>query len=158
MRGELYINGKDAWDNWKVKLIEDSWDNILIPTNQKEYIENKNRGEHGKRVWIRDVLKEERTIQFMFAITCDSRQEYLQKYQSFVDELNSGWIVMSIPILNKSYKLIFPEFLDLSTGVGIIEGKLSVRFTEPNPNDRTAIDENGEIEKIFTKPFDITFN
>lgn len=139
MTEELYINNKDAWLNWNVRLIEDSFQNLLLSANPKKYVENKNRSEHGTRLIVSDPRIDERNVQLMFGITCNTIEEYLEKYESFINELNNGWIELKVIPLKKVYNLVEPEFLNLGTGVGIRSGKLSVRFREPNPDNRSII-------------------
>ena len=50
MKGELLINGKDAWTTWGVCMGEGFLDSIDAPAPMKDYIENESRLEHGKRV------------------------------------------------------------------------------------------------------------
>ena len=50
MKGELYINGNDAWTTWGVNMGDGFLDAIDAPLPMKDYIENSSRTEHGKRV------------------------------------------------------------------------------------------------------------
>lgn len=154
----VYINGKDIKSTWDAFMLESSYNSLLTPANPKSNIENKNRNEHGKRVLIEDVRLDESTIQLLFHIQGTSISDYLQKKKSFEDELRSGWILLAVQSLKTAYKLCSPEFLDLSTGIGIREGTISVRFTEPNPNDRKELDENGDLLTIFANTFPNTFD
>lgn len=139
MKVELYINGKNAWENWSVRLIENSYENLMLSANPKSFVENKNRSEHGTRVLVDQARIDERTVQIMFGITCDTIDEYLEKYDSLIAELNSGWVQLKVLPLKKVYNLLVSDYLSLSSGIGIKDGKLSVRFREPNPDDRSAI-------------------
>lgn len=154
----VYINGQDILSTWDAFMLESSYNSLLTPVNPKSNIENKNRNEHGKRVLIGDVKLDESTIQLLFHIQGTSTSDYLQKKQSFENELRSGWILLAVQSLKTAYKLCSPEFLDLSTGIGIREGTISVRFTEPNPDDRKEIDDEGNILTIFANTFPNTFD
>lgn len=147
------INGKDIKSTWNAFMLESSYNSLLTPVNPKPNIENKNRSEHGKRVLIGESRLDENTIQLMFHIQGESTLDYLQKKQSFENELRSGWVLLAIQSIRTAYQLCSPEFLDLSTGIGIIEGTISVRFQEPNPNDRKEIDENGNLLTHFANTF-----
>lgn len=107
---------------------------------------------------IGDLRLDESTIRLLFHIQGTSIRDYLQKKQSLENELRFGWVLLVVQSLKTAYKLCSPQFLNLSTGIGIRDGTISVRFTEPNPNDRKEVDENGNIITIFTKTFPNTFS
>lgn len=50
MRGECYINNKDAHDEWGLIFGETSLTALLTPAPVKGYIENKSALIHGKQV------------------------------------------------------------------------------------------------------------
>lgn len=150
---KVYINGQDILSTWNAFMLESSYNSLLTPVNPKSNIENKNRNEHGKRVLIRDVRLDESTIQLLFHIQGNSTVDYLQKKKAFENELRYGWILLAVQSLKTAYKLCSPEFLDLSAGIGIREGTISVRFTEPNPDERKDLDENGNLLTHFAKTF-----
>lgn len=154
----VYINGKDIKSTWDAFMLESSYNSLLTPVNPKSNIENKNRNEHGKRILIGDLKLDESTIQLLFHIQGTSTSDYLQKKKSFENELRSGWILLAVQSLKTAYKLCSPEFLDLSAGIGIREGTIGVRFTEPNPDDRKEIDDSGNILTIFDNTFPNTFD
>lgn len=150
---KIYINGQDILSTWNAFMLDTSYNSLLTPVNPKSNIENKNRNEHGKRVLIGDLKLDESTIQLLFHIQGSSTSDYLQKKKAFENELRYGWILFAVQSLKTAYKLCSPEFLDLSAGIGIREGTISVRFAEPNPDDRKEIDENGDILTHFAKTF-----
>ena len=137
MQNELYINNKDAWNNWRIRLDAGSYNNLLLPAPNKEFIENKSRLEHGKTVIYNNPKSDEREIQIIFAITCDSKSDYLSKYNSFVEELSKGKISLRIVSLNTTYNLTYRSCSSLSSGTSLRAGRLTVRFNEPNPMNRT---------------------
>jgi len=130
MKGELFINGKDAWLNWKVRLIENSYENLLKPPPMKEYSSNKFRSQPGKQVFILNPRIDERQVIVMFGITCNTRSEYLNTYEAFISEINDGVVEMNVVPINKTYKLYIEDYQSLSMGTSICAGKLSVRFNE----------------------------
>lgn len=134
MIGELYINEKDAWVTWGVFLEDGSEAKLLLPANTKEYASNNKRSSPGRQVFVTNTQPDERNVILIFCISAVSKEEYLKKYDLFVNELSSGWVKLRVPSLGKVFKLISPSFQDLSYSNRI--GKLSVRFSEPNPLDR----------------------
>lgn len=134
----LYINNKDAWLTWSVFLIEDSYDNLMMPVSPKSYVENDFRSQPGKQILLRNYQPKDRNIQLVFGITCDSKVDYMQKFEALVNEMTGNIFEMAVVPLGTIYKVYLPEdcFLNLVTGTGFREGKLSVRVNEPNPSDR----------------------
>lgn len=137
MIGQLYINDKDAWSNWKVRL-DDGYDSLRLPANPKEYTSNEKRSQPGKHVFVSNPQPQSKDVQLIFAIVCDSADEYNQKFDSFVDELK-GVMALKVPALKKVYKLRAIDYLNLSSGLGLRDGRLSVRFSEDNPKDRIQL-------------------
>lgn len=137
MIGELYINDKDTWATWKVKL-DDGYDSLRLPSNPKEYASNEKRSQPGKQVFVSNPQPQSKDVQLIFAVVCDSADEYNQKFDSFVDELK-GVMTLKVPALKKVYKLRVIDYLNLSSGLGLRDGRLSVRFSEDNPQDRIQL-------------------
>ena len=48
MKGELFINGKDAYLEWGIGLENGALLTLMTPPPNKDLIENKSRLEHGK--------------------------------------------------------------------------------------------------------------
>lgn len=137
MQGQLYINDKDAWTTWKVKL-DDGFNNLKIPANPKEYVSNDSRSQAGKQVFISNPQPQAKdSIQLIFAFTCDSSDEYLENFDAFIDEL-TGVIELKVMALKTIYKLRVTDYISLSSGTGLTDGRLSVRFSEDNPLDRQS--------------------
>ncbi|NDV93444.1 hypothetical protein D0T84_00740 [Dysgonomonas sp. 521] len=136
----LYINGKDAWLTWSAMLVDDSYDNLLLPAGQKAYIENNSRSQSGKQIFFSNPKQADRNVQLMFCITCDSKQDYFNKYHSLIAEMRKGLFELKVIPLSTIYRVYLPEngFLSLSSGIGFREGKFSVRLNEPNPANRQS--------------------
>lgn len=137
MIGQLYINDKDAFASWGSFLEEGSENALLLPAPNKEYTSNKARSQHGKQVSRRLPRKDERDIILYFCLSASNRDEYIQKYEAFVDELDSGIVTMKVPSLKKVYKLDAISYQELSFYDHI--GKIAVKFNEPNPKNRIQL-------------------
>ena len=134
---KLYINGKDAWEAWGV-FLEDGCDGILLtPADNKEFISNKFRSEHGKRIIVDKPLLDERNLTLIFCILADTKKEFLNNYDEFVSELRKGTIKLKVAYLERTYILTEPRFQPLSFYE--TSAKLSVRFDEPNPDEQLKI-------------------
>ena len=59
---ELLINGENAYTTWGVRMGEGFLDVIGASASMKDFIENKSRLEHGKRVIINNPKVDEREI------------------------------------------------------------------------------------------------
>lgn len=66
------INNKDAYATWSVRMGEDFLDVLGASSPMKEFIENKSRLEHGKRVIINNPKVDEREITLSFTIEGNS--------------------------------------------------------------------------------------
>ena len=90
---ELLINGENAYTTWGVRMGEGFLDVIGASASMKDFIENKSRLEHGKRVIINNPKVDEREITLSFTIESNSQSDYQAKKKAFFDELYKGEIV-----------------------------------------------------------------
>lgn len=139
MTGELFINGKDAWDTWGVNMGEGFLDALDAPLQMKDYIENESRLEHGKRVIIDNAKVDSREITLQFTIEGSSESDYRSKKKAFQTELEKGAVNIKVPVLgNEVYKMIY---LGKNISYGLSPdrcfAKVSSKFCEPNPMDRS---------------------
>ena len=140
MKGELYINGNDAWTTWGVNMGDGFLDSIDAPLPMKDYIENSSRTEHGKRVITDNAKVDSREITLSFTITGSSPSDYQSKKKSFYLELQKGKFEVRVPVLGgEIYKLIYLG-KSISYGLSLSRtfGNLSAKFEEPNPTDRNS--------------------
>lgn len=139
MTGDLFINGKDAWSTWGVRMGDSFLDAIDGFNEMKDYIENESRLEHGKRVITDNAKVDSREITLQFTIEGSSESDYRSKKKSFQTELEKGAVNIKVPVLgNEVYKLVY---LGKSVSYGLsldrCFGKVSSKFEEPNPMDRS---------------------
>lgn len=134
MKNDLYINGKNAFDTWGVFLEDGSEEALLKPADPKGYARNNMRSQSGVQVFVQNPQPDERDIILTLCVTAISRTDYLAKYQSFIDEISNGWVLLDYKPLKTTYKLIATGFQSLSYSERL--GRLSVRFNEPNVKER----------------------
>lgn len=139
MKGNLYINDKDAWLFWSAGLVSGSYNNLMLPAPTKEYGSNNMRSQDGTQVFVTNPRLTERDIILTFGIVCESTEDYLSKYQSFLEELSKGLILLKVPVLKTTYKLLFTSATELTTGSELMNSTISIRFREPNPKDRIKL-------------------
>lgn len=135
MTGDLFINGKDAWSTWGVRMGDSFLDAIDGFNEMKDYIENESRLEHGKRVITDNAKVDSREITLQFTIEGSSESDYRSKKKAFQTELEKGEVNIKVPVLgNEVYKLVY---LGKSVSYGLsldrCFGKVSSKFEEPNP-------------------------
>lgn len=139
MTGDLFINGMDAWVMWGVSMGDGFLDAIDGFNEMKDYIENESRLEHGKRVITDNAKVASREITLQFTIEGSSKSDYRAKKKAFQTELEKGMVTIKIPLLGSEvYKLVYLG-KSISYGLSLDRcfGKVSSRFEEPNPMDRT---------------------
>lgn len=139
MTGDLFINGKDALETWGARMGNGFLDAIDGFNEMKDYIENESRLEHGKRVITDNAKVDSREITLQFTIEGSSESDYRSKKKAFQTELEKGAVNIKIPNLGSEvYKLVY---LGKSLSYGLSPdrcfGKVSSKFEEPNPIDRS---------------------
>ena len=137
MIGQLYINDKDAFATWGVVLDEGSFAKLLTPAANKEYTSNQMRSQHGKQVFRTMPRKEDRDVIITFNIAAATKDEFLSKYELFINYIDSDLILLRVPSLKKVFKLDAKSYQELSYYEYI--GKIAVNFNEPNPQDRIQL-------------------
>ena len=139
MKNELIINNKDAYATWGVRMGDNFLDVLGASSPMKEFIENKSRLEHGKRVIINNPKVDEREITLSFTIEGNSQSDYQSKKKAFFDELYKGKIDIQVPANSSEiYHLIYlGKSITYAQGLDRTFGKISAKFNEPNPANRT---------------------
>lgn len=139
MRGECYINNKDAHDEWGVIFGDNSFTALLTPAPVKSYVENKSALIHGKQVLSGEENPpkvDERDVQLTFAIKANNLTEFLTRYANFVTELEKG----KLDIRTKYqpgvvYHLLYISCQQFKQFNGRL-GKFVLKLNEPNPKNR----------------------
>ena len=136
---DLLINNKDAYATWGVRMGDGFLDALGASAPMKEFIENKSRLEHGKRVIIDNPKVDEREITLSFTIEGSSQSDYQSKKKAFFEELYRGIIDIKIPAnSNEVYHLIYlGKSVSYAQSIDRTFGKISSKFSEPNPANRT---------------------
>lgn len=139
MTGDLIINGKDAFSTWGVRMGDGFLDAIDGFNQMKDYIENESRLEHGKRIITDNARVDSREITLQFTIEGDSESDYRTKKKAFQTELEKGAVSIKVPVLGSEvYKLVYLG-KSISYGLSLDRcfGKVSSKFEEPNPTERS---------------------
>lgn len=136
---DLLINNKDAYTTWGVRMGDKFLDTISSSVPMKEFIENKSRLEHGKRVITTNPKLDEREIALSFTIEGNSQADYQAKKSAFYAELYKGEINIQIPKNSDDiYHLIYLGKSALyAQNVERTFGTVTAKFNEPNPSLRS---------------------
>lgn len=140
MRGECYINNKDAHDEWGLIFGETSLTALLTPAPVKGYIQNKSALIHGKQVLSGEENPpkiDERDLQLVFAIKAKNLTEFMSRYISFVSELEKGIIDLRTKYQpGVVYHLLYMSCQQFTQFNGRL-AKFVLKLNEPNPKNRT---------------------
>jgi hypothetical protein len=136
MKGELFINGHDAYETWGVIMDDSSLSALMTPAANKEYISDESRLQHGRRMLTSNVKKDARDLSLRLEIWADNRTAFYTRYSAFCSVLDSG--VLHIKTKYQSgvvYKCIYQSCQQYTQFRGKV-GKFALRLIEPNPTDR----------------------
>ena len=138
MRGELTINGNDAYETWGVSLGEGSVAELLTAPDVKDYVTNDCPNEDGIRVAIPQGLRfKQREVQLTIVMTCNGEEDYLSKYRSFVNELKKGvseWVLSADATVK--YRFIYSKMNSFAQ-IQFKIAKFVLNVVEPNPANRS---------------------
>lgn len=136
MEGELFINSKDAYTTWGISMDTSSLSALMTPSPVKEFVENKSRLEHGKRIISSSPKVDERNVTLTINLTARNEQQFFERYLSFCSELETGVLNIKTSYQpNIIYKMIYlscSQFTQFMRGIA----KFSLKLNEPNPKDR----------------------
>lgn len=139
MKGDLIINRKDAFTTWGIRMGEGFLDALGSSVPMKEFIVNKSRLEHGKRVITTTPKVDERELTLSFTIEGVTASDYQEKKKAFFEELYKGVIDIQVPLVSSEiYHLIYlGKNITYAQSLDRTFGKCSMKFCEPNPDNRT---------------------
>lgn len=135
MKGEITINGFDAYEKWGITVSDTGIAALMQPVPQKDYIESKSRLLDGKKV-INTAMKDERSISIVFTITAATREGYLERYASFCEELGKGSLEIWMKYTpNVVYRCLYRSCTQFTQFLGGI-AQLTLKLDEPDPSNR----------------------
>lgn len=136
---DLIINGRNALQVWGIRMGDKFLDVLGSSSPMKEFIENKSRLEHGKRVIVANPKLDSREITLAFTIEGETPSDFNDKKKLFYDELYKGEITIQVPKNgNDVYRLIYlGKSATYGQSLDRTFGKISAKFCECNPALRT---------------------
>lgn len=143
MKGELFINGLDAWETWGVNMGEGFLDAIDGFAPMKDFIENDSRKQHGKRVLYVEPKVASRDLTLHFTIKGEDESDFRAKRKAFESQLYKGKLEVVVPALGGDiYKLTYlGKSVSYAMNITRTFCTISAKFEEPNPMDRAPEDD-----------------
>lgn len=143
MKGELFINGKDAWETWGVNMGDGFLDAIDGFLPMKEFIENESRLEHGKRMICAEPRVASRDLTLRFTIKGESKSDFRSKKKAFESEMYNGNVDIQVPELGGDiFHLVYTgKSISYAMNRTRTFCTISSKFEEPNPMDRASEDD-----------------
>lgn len=137
LKGQLYINGKDAYLTWGIFMDDTALSALMTPAPNKEFISNKYRSKDGKRVIRHNPRLDEREITLAFNMTAKDSGTFLVNYGKFCSEvLAKGELVIRTSFQSSVwYRCIYLSCTQFSQFVQEM-AKFSLKLSEPDPSDR----------------------
>ena len=152
---ELIINGKDAWTTYRVKMGYGFLDALEADADNKSYITNEVRTEHGTRVVPIRPKKAERSITLEFVIVGIDHSDYNKRIKAFDALMDNGFVTIQVPRSKDDVYRLFcaRKSPTCSRGKGGVIGKKSLKFIEYNPTNRGALTD-ADIDMFTLKEFE----
>lgn len=137
LKGQLLINGKDAYTTWGIFMDETALSTLMTPAPNKEFISNKYRSKDGKRVIKHNPRLDERDITLAFNMTAKDKETFLSNYATFCEEvLAKGEMTLHTSFLpNVWYRCVYLSCTQFSEFIQEM-AKFSLKLNEPDPSDR----------------------
>lgn len=137
MIGDCFINGKDAYSEWKLVMGVDSVSALMTPPPLKPFTTNKSRTVDGEEVLVKNPRYESRDLQFEISICANSKSEFISNYNKFMLELKTG--ILNIKTKYQQdvlYRLMYVSCSQFTQFNGKL-GKFMLKLHEPNPANRS---------------------
>lgn len=129
---EVKLNGRPL-NEYGVMMLAGSYNSLLTPPQLKEWVTNIPVDADGTEYIVPDTsYVQERSVSLIFGIKGETKEDFLDKYQQFIDVLQSGIIDLYVPDLGRYYYLKY-EGCTTFDHYNLTACKIAVKFTEPNP-------------------------
>lgn len=142
--GLLYINEADVFEQYGAILCHDrqnrntNYSELLKPPKMKAYTAVAFRELDGEKL-PEELLPrvEPRDVTLQFAIIGESKADFLNKYEKFLEMLRSGWLEFYLPDIDRTFRMYYKECSGYKQLTPLtarrIGGKFTVKFREPEP-------------------------
>ncbi len=135
-KGELFINEKDAYEEWGISMTTASLSTLMTPAGQKDMIETTSRLEDGKRVVTDNPKIADRSLSLAFQLTAPNRDQFFARYESFCKELEKGVLEINTSyqpdVMYRTIYLSCSQFTQFMQGIA----SFTLKLNEPDPTNR----------------------
>ena len=147
MRGELFINGQDAWLTWGIMMDDASLSALMTPPANKDFPKNSSRLESGTRYITINPKRKERDVTLSLQFYAESKEGFLSNYNAFCQNvLSTGKIRVSTKYQSGvTYYFIYNSCTQYRQFLFKV-AKFSLKLTEYNPDNRT----DGNVSQNIT--------
>lgn len=146
LKGLLYINDEDAYEEYGVFLSEEkpgdakNYSALMKPSKAKSHTPVDFREQDGEKYPVRLVpALEARNVELQFTLEAADKDTFFIRYGRFVSTLKNGaegWLSFYLPEINRTYRFFYLEcssWNQLTTFEGKVYASFKVKFREPNP-------------------------
>ena len=135
-KGQLKINGKDAYETWGISMDDTSLSALMTPPSVKPYISNDDRTKHGKEYLTAPVYVDSRDLTLQLNLTAKDEEQFFARYIAFCEVLAKGVLDIETSFQpGVVYHCLYQscsQFSQFMRGIG----KFVLKLTELNPNNR----------------------
>lgn len=134
---ELIINGKDAYQEWGVRMGEGFLDTLNGYYPLKEYITNNDRTQDGVQYFGAPKVNE-RSLTLNFTIEGSDKDDFTVKNRAFAEMMRKGDVTIQVPADRSDvYHLKYTgKSCTFARNVERTFAKIGLAFIEPNPTNR----------------------
>lgn len=136
LKGQLRINGKDAYSEWGISMDDTSLSALMTPPAVKSYITNDDRMKHGRTFLESPVYVDSRDLTLQLNLTARDESQFFKRYASFCEILAKGRLDIETSFQQGViYHCVYQscsQFSQFMRGIG----KFVLKITETNPNNR----------------------
>lgn len=138
MTGQIIINGKDIWLNYKAQPLKGTYNILQGNLETKEVISNESRLENGVRLVINsDSIKvQKREFSLTFLLEGSTYSEIQANTDLMLGVLRSGMINFEARRIGQTFKLLFRKVEEITDYRRDKFRTIKIKFLEPNPTDR----------------------
>ena len=129
---------QDLHDVFGVRLLRGAYESLLTPAPMKSYVTNESRLEHGKRYIPVNAKMQERDVSLNVILEGADYDDYLGKYESFLNLLSSGLTLLKVPRLKRIFKLVYTRTSKFQF-YGYNRATFTLEFVEPDPSARQTL-------------------
>ena len=138
MKGEVFINDIDCFEEYGIFFEESALSSLIIPSSTKESPEDESPLLDGKIVDSSNPKLESRSISITMNMTAESLEDFFENLESFCENVlyKKSFNIRVKYFPTKRFRFLYEscsQFREYSlTGAA----KFVLRLTEPNPRDR----------------------